>query len=96
MKWHVTDRARRFLSEKGGSVTVQDPVTTKGCCITVTEAPALRYGEPGRPEVFRLLQYDDVRVYVPRALDGLDCALTIDVRNFLGFRSLVVEGWRLA
>lgn len=95
MKWHVTDEARRFLAEKARPVTVQEPVTARGCCITVTEAPALRYGVPSDPGAFRLLDFGDVRIYVPRMLDALDCELTIGTRKILGFRSLVVEGWRL-
>jgi hypothetical protein len=96
MKWHVTDEARRFLTEKGRPLTVQEPVTARGCCITVTEAPGVRYGEPAEPDTFRLLHYEDVRIYVPRVLDSLECDLTITVRSLFGFRTLVVEGWRLA
>jgi len=65
-----------------------------GCCVAVDEAPVVRFGVPADLSGYTRQDAQDVTLYIPSGLPDPD-SLTIDTQNFLGFRSLVIDGWKL-
>ncbi len=66
-----------------------------GCCLPdIQECPAVRFGAPRDAARYDARIIDGLTVYVPREFPSQG-PLTIAVQSFLGFRRVVVEGWRL-
>jgi hypothetical protein len=71
------------------------PPVGRGCCLgELQECPSVRFGVPRDASRYEAREIDGVTVYVPRELPSRD-PLTLVVQSFLGFRRVVVEGWRL-
>jgi hypothetical protein len=73
------------------------PVAGGGCCLpAIQECPAVRFGPPPDAERHAYFEQvlDGVRVHVPRRM-RTDLDLVITVSSFLGFRRVIVEGWKL-
>ena len=60
----------------------------------MTECPAVRFGEPADPGAYVRQEAQGVTLYVPDCLSG-NASLTIRMRKLLGFRSLVIDGWKM-
>ena len=56
------------------------------------ECPIVRLGSPAVADSYKMSEVCGVTVFVPRIIIGDE--LTIDVATFLGFKRLMVEGWR--
>ncbi|WP_425060723.1 hypothetical protein SCACP_14650 [Sporomusa carbonis] len=89
----ITDQALEYIKSRGKPVYLQ-MFQTISCCIDVTESPTVNFGQPHNPENYDLENIQGVIVYVPHELPEIP--LTIDLSSFLGFKKLVIEGWRLA
>ncbi|VBB05310.1 Hypothetical protein LUCI_0517 [Lucifera butyrica] len=89
-----TPEAVDFARNKNQAVYLDIPPVIEGCCITIRESPAVRFGEPRNPERFTRRVIQGLTVYVPDELP--DIPLTIILSSFLGWKRLAVEGWRLA
>ena len=58
------------------------------------ECSAVRFGEPSNASGYARQDSLGVTLYVPNGLPDSG-ALTIRTRNRLGFRSLIIDGWKL-
>lgn len=90
----LTEKAIQFIREKNNPSIFLDVPPLIGCCIHLKECPSVRFGEPYNREEFERKTIQGIIVFVPHELP--DIALTIDLNIFLGFKRLVVQGWRLA
>ena len=86
--------ALAYVGEKKSPVFIDLPYKVTGCCFDMTECPAVRLGEPANVADYTRQDSQGVTLFVPNCLSDPD-ALTIRTRNFLGFRSLVIDGWKL-
>jgi hypothetical protein len=86
-----SEEALAYIGES--PVVIDLPCKVSGCCFDVAERPSVRLGEP--KDAANYLRQDSlgVTLYVPRSLSDAH-ALTIRVRGFLGFRGLIVDGWK--
>lgn len=89
-----SEEALAHVREKKSPVFIDVPYKVSGCCFDMTECPAVRLGEPANVADYTRQEAHGVTLYVPNGLPG-DSSLTIRLRNFLGFRSLAIDGWKL-
>lgn len=89
----VHPNAARYVKDRNQPVYLEQPPAIDACCFQLQEAPAVRFGVPQKPETFVVYYVEGITVYVPRAIDQIPLSLTLS--NFLGFKSLSIEGWRL-
>lgn len=89
----VTAKAAAYIKEKGGIINLELPPIID-CCIHLREAPMINIGVPPKPDRFEKKVIDGIEIYFTDDLP--DLPLTIDLSNFLGFKRLVIEGWKLA
>lgn len=89
-----SEEALAYVGEKKSSVLVDTPYKVSGCCFDMTECPAVRFGEPKNPDDYTRHDQQGITLYLPKCLPD-PTALSIGVRNLLGFRSLVINGWKL-
>lgn len=89
----ITEEARDYAHERGGSLFLEY-IVVQGCCIPYQPEPSVRTGEPHDPRNYRREKLDGVTVFVPHDLP--EVPLLIKVSAFMGFKRLVVEGWRHA
>jgi hypothetical protein len=59
----------------------------------MAECPVVRLGEPEDKADYLRQDTQGVTLYVPRCLSDAH-ALSIQVRSILGFRGLVMNGWK--
>ena len=89
-----SEEALAFVGENRSPVFIDRPYTVRGCCFDMTECPAVRFGEPADPGAYVRQEAQGVTLYVPDCLSG-NASLTIRMRKLLGFRSLVIDGWKM-
>ena len=88
----ITPEAKTYALDKGGSLFLEYITLTGGCCIPFQPEPVVRFGEPKNQDQYRQETMDGLTVFVPRGLP--DVPLVIEVASVLGFKKLVIEGWR--
>jgi hypothetical protein len=88
-----SEEALAYVGEMKSPVFIDIPYKVSGCCFDVAACPPVRLGEPGNIADYTRQEAQGVTLYVPRCLSGSG-ALTIRMRSFLGFRSLVIDGWK--
>jgi hypothetical protein len=89
----ITEEARTYAFERGGIIFLEY-IVVQGCCIPYQPEPSVRIGKPHNPEKFCQAVLQGITVFIPRDLP--EVPLVINVSTFLGFKKLVVEGWRHA
>lgn len=89
-----SEDALNYVRERNSPVFIDAPTYKRACCSPVMESPAVRFGEPSDVSGYTRQDAQGVTLYIPKGLPNPD-ALTIDTQNFLGFRSLVIDGWKL-
>ncbi len=92
----ISPAALALIRERNQPVHLDlPPPVGRGCCLgELQECPTVRFGVPRDASRYELRTIDGVVVYVPRELRPRD-PLTLVLQSFLGFRRVVVEGWRL-
>jgi hypothetical protein len=88
-----SEEALAYVGERKSPVVIDLPYKVSGCCFDLAEPPSVRLGEPKDMAGYVRQDSPGVTLYVPRCLSDAH-ALTIRVRSFLGFRTLVVDGWK--
>lgn len=90
----IAEDALALIAKKRSPITVSIPPSISGCCIEVTEAPSVSFGEPQQLAEYTMQSIQGVIVYVPRCLN-LNHPLTIRSKGIFGFEWLYIDGWRL-
>ncbi len=88
----ITDEALAIIERKPGPVHLDMPPVSSACCISIQECPTVRFGEPHDPHNYVEETIRGVRVLLPRRMPR-DRPFELRVSRFLGFRSVVLEGW---
>jgi hypothetical protein len=88
-----SEDALAYVGEMKSPVFIDVPYKVSGCCFDVAACPAVRLGEPRNIADYTRQDVQGVTLYVPHCLSGAE-ALTIRMRRFLGFRGLVIDGWK--
>jgi hypothetical protein len=87
----LSPKARSFALENGGTIFLEY-IVVGDCCIPYQPEPSVRMGKPHNPDRYRQEHIDGVTVFVPRALP--EVPLVVHLSTFMGFKRLVVDGWR--
>ncbi len=90
----LSDDAAAFAAEKRSPIRIDAPYLISNCCFEVTDCPPVALGAPRKPEDYERLTISGITVYIPKNFPE-EHALTIRLRNLLGFRQLVLDGWKL-
>jgi len=88
----ITPEARSYALENGGTLFLEYITLTGGCCVPFQPEPTVRFGKPKNNDQYRRETIDGLTVFIPRGLP--DVPLVIAVATVLGFKRLVIEGWR--
>jgi len=90
----ITANAIELLRKRKEPIFLEFPRRVTGCCFHIQECPMVRFGKPRDHSRYEERNIDDQSVWVPRGFPE-DLRLTITVSAFLGFKRLVLDGWRL-
>ncbi len=88
----ITSDALEMIRQHGKPVFLDLPKLITSCCFDLQERPSVRIGVPRDVGNYEKRTIQDVTVFVPVRLPEIP--LVIASRNFLGFKSLFVDGWR--
>jgi|GEM_PF-356499 hypothetical protein len=88
----ITAEAKAYALENGGSLFLEYVTVTGGCCIPYQPEPAVRLGKPRKQDQYRQESLDGLTIFIPHRLPEEE--LAIAMVSFLGFKKLVIEGWR--
>jgi len=88
----VTPEAKAYVLDKGGSLFLEHVTVTGSCCIPYQPEPAVRLGKPRKQDQYRQETIDGLTVFIPHGLPEEE--LIIGMASFLGFKKLVIDGWR--
>ena len=89
-----SEDALHYIQGKNSPVFIDMPSFKSACCCAVGVPPAVHFGEPSDVSGYTRQDAQGVTLYIPNCLPDRD-ALTIDTQNFLGFRSLILDGWKM-
>ena len=90
----ITPEAKDHAMKNGGELYLEYIVLQSGCCIPYQPGPAVRFGRPRNPARFHKATMEGITVLVPHELPNVP--LQITVNSFMGFKRLIVDGWRHA
>jgi hypothetical protein len=90
----LSEDALAYVEEKNTSLFIDVPYKVSGCCFDMTDCPAVNFGEPRQVAEYTKQTISGVTVFVPNSFPS-DNPVVIRTRSFLGFRQLVLDGWRL-
>ncbi len=90
----ISEDALAFIEEKQSTLFIDIPHTVSGCCFEVTDCPSIRFGEPKKLSEYRKQSIQSATVYVPSCFPE-NGTFVIRAKSFLGFKRLVLSGWRL-
>ena len=90
----ISEDALALIEEKQSSLFIDIPHEVRGCCFDMTECPAVRFGEPASLSEYARQIVQNATVYVPNCFPE-NGRFVINASSFLGFKRLVLSGWRL-
>ena len=82
-----------LASKKKAPILIEPPYKVSGCCFDMTECPAVSFGEPRSPAEYTRQTISGVTVFVPNEFPD-EPPMMIKTRSLLGFRQLVIDGWK--
>ena len=82
-----------LANQKQSTILIDPPYKVSGCCFDMTECPAVSFGEPRSPAEYTQQTISGVTVFVPNEFPD-DPPMMIKTRSLLGFRQLVIDGWK--
>ena len=88
----VSPEAAEIIRKQGNTVFLDLPKAIATCCFDFQESPTVRIGAPHDKDAYIFADIEGITVYLPRVIAGIE--LSIEVASFLGFKRLIVEGWR--
>jgi len=87
----ITPQARTHALNNGGSLFLEY-ITLAGCCIPYQPEPIVRIGKPHNQDQYRQETIDGLTIFIPHKLPEEE--LVITMHSFLGYKRLVIDGWR--
>lgn len=90
----IEEEAKDFIKGRGGIVTIGAPNTGNLCCGKVNFAPEIKISEPSDPRNYLLGTVDGVKIYQHRDIMPSP-SLSVGLAKILGFKYLVLNGWKL-
>ncbi|WP_378954920.1 CC/Se motif family (seleno)protein [Pelosinus sp. sgz500959] len=90
----INDKARDYILTKGGCIHVLHGNGAAMCCGRVNFGPSIEIGEPREIRDYTLVMMNEIQVYLPKNFH-IHYPLVIGLGNFLGIKSLRIEGWKL-
>jgi hypothetical protein len=89
----ITPEARTHALNNGGSLFLEYiTLTGLGCCIPYQPEPTVRFGKPHNQDQYRQETIDGLTIFIPHKLPEEE--LVIAMASVLGYKRLVIEGWR--
>jgi hypothetical protein len=89
----ISDEALMMIEQKNESVFLDMPKTITSCCFDFQECPTVRFGEPRNISDYDKQTIRDIPIFLPHRLP--ECDIEIVVSSFLGYKRLVLNGWKV-
>ncbi len=89
----ISDEALKMISQKNEAVFLDMPKVITSCCFEFQDCPTVRFGEPKNVAEYDKQTIRNIPVYLPHRLPEVD--IEIAVSNFMGYKRLVLNGWKL-
>ena len=90
----ISDQAREYILAKSGSVYLFENGRARMCCGNIDFGPSVYLGQPPDDKDYKVEEINGITVFVPKRFYAPN-PLTIDIGNFLGLKTLHIEGWKL-
>lgn len=90
---HISSEAKEYIKRKGGSIYLKYP-NIKGCCIEANYEPIIYMGIPADKNNYRALEFDDVVIYLDKNIRSTE-NLFLELKGFLGYKYLILKGWKI-
>lgn len=90
----ISEEALAFIASRQTPIFIDIPHTVSGCCFEITDCPSINLGAPRDTSEYMEQTLQGVPVYVPRCFPEHG-EHTILLKTFLGFKRLVLSGWRI-
>lgn len=90
----ISEDALTLIEQKQSPLFIDIPHAVSGCCFDITDCPSISFGEPVKLADYTKQTLQNATVYVPRCFPH-EGNHVIRIRNFFGFKRLVLSGWRL-
>lgn len=90
----LSDDALELIAERRQPVFIDVPETIEGCCLEITTCPAVRFGMPRMIDKHVLESIQGTDVFVPHCFPRTQ-NLLIRAKQFLGWKYLSIDGWKL-
>lgn len=90
----LSETVLSYVRDKQQPIYLEMSPTISECCFTLTESPAVHVGEPKKKAGYHVRDINGVTVFVPHDLPNIP--LTINMKNYFGYKKLYVIGWKLA
>ena len=88
----ITPEARTHALNNGGTLFLEYINLAGGCCVPYQPEPIVRFGKPHNQDQYRQETIDDLTIFIPHKLPEEELVITMN--SFLGYKRLVIEGWR--
>jgi hypothetical protein len=89
----ITPEAKTYSLNNGGVLYLEYIKLSQGaCCIPYQPEPSVKLGKPRNQDKYRQETIDRLTVFIPHELP--EEPLLITMNSFVGFKKLVIEGWR--
>jgi hypothetical protein len=88
----ITPEARTYAINNGGTLFLDYITLTSGCCVPFQPEPTVWLGKPRNQDQYRQETIDGLTIFIPNELPEEELVITI--ASVLGFKRLVIEGWR--
>lgn len=88
-------KLKDYLKDKENKKIIVNSVSTKVCCGSMA-LPVAKLGEPDSTREYYLQKLDGgIEVYVQKGVETKDDKLFLNLRNFIFFKDIEVEGVKL-
>lgn len=88
----LTEDAKKYIAKKGGNIYIKYH-NIQNCCIDANFTPEIAIGMPKNKDRYYLVSFGSANVYIDRIIYNTE-DLTIDTKNILGIKYLVIDGWK--
>jgi len=89
----ITPEAKTHVLNNGGLLFLEYMKLSMGaCCIPFQPEPSVRLGKPPNQDKYRQEIIDGLTIFIPHDLPEVPLVITMSF--FMGFKKLVVDGWR--
>ncbi|KJS85305.1 MAG: hypothetical protein JM58_09000 [Peptococcaceae bacterium BICA1-8] len=91
----LDEKLKEYLKDKENKKIIINNISTRVCCGNLC-LPVARLGTPDDTKDYYLFHLDEgIEVYVQKGVDAKDNKLHLNLKNFILFKDIEIEGIKL-